>query len=111
MQGIVQYNDESGSLDIASVCKTLTAGGVDPVDAFASVVGSYVGGGCMDNSWPNFLKVLTDTKADPNAGGVGIRAWTWQTCAQVRAAAYYTPMALSLCYALYTLYLYYSDKY
>ena len=32
----------------------------------------------------NFIKVLSDTTANPNSGGVGIRQWTWQTCSQVR---------------------------
>ena len=38
----------------------------------------------MDNSYANFVAVLSDATAHPEAGGVGIRQWTWQTCAQVR---------------------------
>ena len=35
----------------------------------------------------NFIKnTLGDTTAYPNAGGVGIRQWTWQTCSQCALA-------------------------
>ena len=49
--GIVQYNNEGGGLNIASMCTTLTAPGVQPVDALATIVNSYTGGQCMDNSY------------------------------------------------------------
>ena len=70
VQGVVQYNQEGGGATIASMCTALTRAGVQPVDAFAQLVASSVGGGCMDNSWPNFLAVLGDITAYPTAGGV-----------------------------------------
>ena len=70
---------------MASFCTAMTAPGVEPVDAFGALIGAAVGaGGCMDNSYANFVAVLSDATAHPEAGGVGIRQWTWQTCAQVR---------------------------
>lgn len=79
---VVQYNMEIGGLDIASVCSTMTAPGVKPIDALASVVGTFQNGACMDNSYADFVAQTRNVTANKAAGGVGIRQWTWQTCVQ-----------------------------
>lgn len=80
---VVQYSDETGGPDIASVCKTMTAAGVAPVDALATAIKATLGGApCLDNSYDDFMAQIRNTTVDRSAGGVGIRQWTWQTCSQ-----------------------------
>ena len=45
VMGIVQYNNPSGGLNVASVCATMTQAGVAPEDAYASVVREQIGAG------------------------------------------------------------------
>jgi serine protease 16 len=63
----------------------MTAPG-EPVDNLASLIALYLqqtqGGGCMDNSYDDFIKMISNTTADRSAQGVGIRQWTWQTAVQ-----------------------------
>ena len=83
MMGIVQYNrDGPTGMNIRTVCETMTQAGVAPIDAFAQVVKSAQGSQCMDNSYADYLVQLRSTVADKGAGGLGLRQWTWQTCAQ-----------------------------
>ena len=82
VMGLVQYNNIARVPNVASVCADMTAPGVEPIDAFATVIAASVGSGCMDNSYDNFVALLSDTTAHPDASGVGIRQWTWQTCAE-----------------------------
>ena len=83
LMGVVQYNRDGGSgLNIRNVCATMTQAGVAPIDAFAQVVKDAQGSQCMDNSYADYLTQLRDVKADKSAGGLGLRQWTWQTCAQ-----------------------------
>jgi thymus-specific serine protease len=85
VMGVVQYNLEGGGLNVQEVCATMTKPGVAPIDAFASVVNTAQGGQCLDNSYADFVAQFANTTFVP-AGGVGVRQWTWQTCAQF---AYY----------------------
>ena len=83
MMGIVQYNRDGGSgLNIRNVCATMTQAGVAPIDAFAQVVAKSQGSQCMDNAYADYLVQLRNTVVDKGAGGLGLRSWTWQTCAQ-----------------------------
>lgn len=83
LMGIVQYNDEGGGLDVAAVCKTMLAPGVQPIDGLATVVQASLGGApCMDNSYADYVAQLSNATADKSAEGVGIRQWTWQCCTQ-----------------------------
>jgi serine protease 16 len=85
IQGIVQYNNEEPGLNIAQVCQIFDNAG-EPLDNLATLVGLYLqqtqGGGCLDNSYDDFIAQISNVTADPGAGGVGIRQWTLQTCAQ-----------------------------
>lgn len=65
-----------------ATCAIMTQPGMQPIDAFAQVVSAAQGGQCMDNSYADFLVQVGNTTVDKTAGGVGIRQWTWQTCAQ-----------------------------
>jgi serine protease 16 len=69
-------------MNIRTVCETMTQAGVAPIDAFAQVVKNAQGSQCMDNSYADYLVQLRSTVADKGAGGLGLRQWTWQTCAQ-----------------------------
>jgi serine protease 16 len=81
----LQYNNEGGGLNIAQVCQQMTAPG-EPIDNLAALVALYLqqtqGGGCMDNSYADFIAQASNTTVDRSAGGVGIRQWTLQTCVQ-----------------------------
>ena len=78
---MVQYNLEAG-FSISQYCAAMTAPGAAPVDAFAGVIKQTQGGQCMDNSYADYLQQLRDETVDKNAGGLGLRAWTWQCCSQ-----------------------------
>jgi len=87
LMGIVQYNrDGPSGLNIRNVCATMTQAGVAPIDAFAQVVQKQQGTTCMDNSYADYVAQLSATTVDKASGGLGLRSWTWQTCAQF---AYY----------------------
>ena len=81
VQGLVQYNLEAGGYNIASYCAAMTAPGA-PIDNFAGVIKVSQGGQCLDNSYADYLAQLANTTADRSAGGLGLRAWTWQCCTQ-----------------------------
>ena len=86
MMGLVQYNRDSPTgFNIRTACETMTQPGL-PIDNFAAVVKRSQGTQCMDNAYADYLTQLRNTKADKSAGGLGLRQWTWQTCAQF---AYY----------------------
>lgn len=83
LMSVVQYNEEISWASIANFCAAIEAPGADPVDVFAQLLLQTTGGACMDNSYADFLaQQVGNTTADPNAGGVGVRAWTYQTCVQ-----------------------------
>ena len=82
VQGLVQYNLEAGGYNIGSYCAAMTAPGAAPIDAFAGVISTSQGGQCLDNSYADYLAQLANTTADGSAGGLGLRAWTWQCCTQ-----------------------------
>lgn len=84
--GTVQYNDElPGSLDIKSVCEIMTQDADDYQNLmtlnqkFLQMTQQT----CSDNSWDSFVRQLSNVTLDRgNSGGVGMRQWTYQTCAQ-----------------------------
>ena len=83
LMGVVQYNLEASWANIGNFCAAITAPGADAVDVFAQLLLQTTGGSCMDNSYADFLsQQVGNTTADPGAGGVGVRQWTWQTCTQ-----------------------------
>lgn len=81
IMGVVQYNNDQPSYNIANICATMTASNSSAINALAQVVQATSGGQCIDNSYTDYIQSLQQT-AVGNQGGVGDRQWTWQTCTQ-----------------------------
>jgi len=74
---IIQYANESPSLNITAACDMVLAGS-SPLQGLIDFTLSVAGGQCTDNSYTDMIAQLTGT-SQPQAG-VGVRSWTWQTC-------------------------------
>lgn len=82
VQGLVQYNGETGPYDVRAFCTQMTNEANDPITNLALALPNLVGGSCVDNSYADFVASAGSTVANPDEQGVGIRQWTWQTCTQ-----------------------------
>jgi serine protease 16 len=82
VQGLVQYNDEQGAYDVRAYCTTMTDSSNAPIDNLAAAMLKLNGPSCVDNSYADFVALAGNTKANPGAGGLGLRQWLWQTCSQ-----------------------------
>jgi len=81
--GVVQYNDENGNpVDISYLC-SMMLNSSDALTAYIQISNLFLkaqGATCMDVSYKNVIQQLQDTSSV--AAGVGMRQWTYQTCAE-----------------------------
>jgi serine protease 16 len=82
IQGLVQYNDEGGGLDVRGLCAIMNSTANSAVENLASAVTQMLGGSCSDNSYSDYVVAAGNTTANPAAGGLGLRQWMWQSCSQ-----------------------------
>ncbi|KAK2164995.1 hypothetical protein LSH36_56g00011 [Paralvinella palmiformis] len=81
--GTVQYNDEKPGVTVTKICDLMTQPG-DPYDNFKILNKLFLNltdQKCADNSWKNAISQIQNTTVT-GSPGVGIRQWTYQTCAQ-----------------------------
>ena len=81
-QGLVQYNDEGGSLDIRAVCQIMANASATPIERLATAVRAASGPSCIDNNYSDYVVTAGNTTADKAARGLGLRQWMWQSCSQ-----------------------------
>jgi len=83
-QGIVQYNDENGNpIDISYVCNIMENSTVDPLTAYVQINNLFLqqaGTPCLDISYQDMIDQVKNVSQPED--GVGIRSWTYQTCAE-----------------------------
>lgn len=83
--GTVQYNNEHySSMNIKSMCEVMTQG-PDAYQNLASLNKIFLNQthqNCSDNSWQNYINLLSNVTFDRTQGGAGMRQWTYQTCSQ-----------------------------
>jgi hypothetical protein len=82
-QGQVQYNEETPSYNVTTLCNTMTgliSRGMPAIDAYAQVSNTFIpfGQSCLDCSYHNMVTETQDT--NPNSGSM--RQWTYQTCTE-----------------------------
>jgi len=80
-QGVVQYDNEGGSVTIQTLCDMMLNKSATPLQNYANVNQLFLGNTCLDASYVDqvlFLTNLTNTGGD----GVGARQWTYQTCVE-----------------------------
>ncbi len=82
-QGPVQYNDEMpGALNISVMCQFMLTQGYTPLQNLARLSNFSQAGTCQDISYADQLAQLNNTVVNKGQTGVGLRQWTYQTCAQ-----------------------------
>jgi len=81
VQGLVQYNEESG-LDVRGLCGFMANASATPLENFARAARAGTGPACVDNSYSDYVLAAGNTTADPAARGLGLRQWMWQSCSQ-----------------------------
>jgi serine protease 16 len=81
-QGAVQYNGilPVGIKDVCNMMLNESIGSLE--QRLAAVAGTNYSAKCTDFTWDYSLNQLNNVTVDLNATGVGIRQWTYQTCAQ-----------------------------
>jgi serine protease 16 len=82
VQGLVQYNDEGGGLDVRGLCTIMSNASNTPLENFADAVRASAGTACVENSYDAYIVAAGNTTADPSARGLGLRQWIYQSCAQ-----------------------------
>lgn len=83
VQGLVQYNNFAGTVGaIRGYCATMTNASAAPIDNLAAALLVLNGPACVDNSYADFVAQAGSTVVNKNAGGLGLRQWLWQTCAE-----------------------------
>lgn len=83
-QNAVQY-DNDVAFNISQICAIMTNPSQSPLTNLVQVNNITVqsqGQTCVDNSWADYIASLANTTANPAVVGVGIRQWTYQTCAE-----------------------------
>ncbi|CAG2120605.1 unnamed protein product, partial [Medioppia subpectinata] len=77
--GIVQYNS-----NIQGFCRTVIdkTGGARAIDRYARAQASHHGGQCIDFSYKNMIKSVSQTSKHSSAVTSGMRQWTYQTCTE-----------------------------
>jgi len=81
VQGMVQYNSFDGTAgSIRGFCETMTNASAAPIDNLAAAMLVLNGPSCVDNSYADFIAQAGSTVVNKGAGGVGLRAWLYQTC-------------------------------
>jgi len=82
--GTVQYNDELGNpITISYLCDMMFNMSTDPLTAYAAVSNFFLetqGMSCLDISYNDAVAQIQNLTQGTN--GVGIRQWTYQTCAE-----------------------------
>ena len=91
VMGLVQYNrlvlpKDSPRLNVERYCQNMTAAAKGEELASLATLLTASSSSCMQNTWAEQMVELDNTQADPQASGVGIRQWVWQTATQF---AYY----------------------
>jgi thymus-specific serine protease len=92
IMGLVQYNHlilppGDDSLNVAAFCNNMTSAPKgQELQTLVNTFAAYMDGECSQNTWNEQMVSLLNTTVDPNAAGVGIRQWSWQTASQF---AYY----------------------
>jgi len=79
IQGVVQYNNEVGGLNISGICSTMLVQGSDPLTQLGQLAQSQ---GPVQTSWVQSLVMLNSTDKNSYSTGVGGRQWTYQTCTE-----------------------------
>ncbi|KAL5008420.1 hypothetical protein ScPMuIL_014001 [Solemya velum] len=82
--GTIQYNNELPGFNISIICQTMTAQDTPYMNLIAlnNAFLKAQGTSCVDSSFDDYVKMVANTIVDKGATGVGIRQWTFQTCAQ-----------------------------
>jgi len=78
----VQYNGESGPITIETLCRIMTNGS-EALTAYIAVSNLFLslsGQSCLDCSYADQLAQVTNITQ--TGEGVGVRQWTYQTCAE-----------------------------
>jgi serine protease 16 len=82
IQGLVQYNDEGGGLDVRGLCVIMSNAANTPFENLAAAVTAAAGSSCIENSYADYVVSAGNTTANPTARGLGLRQWLYQSCAQ-----------------------------
>jgi len=78
----VQYNtDLPISIEIPALCNIMDNETMDLVSRYAAISNRYQQGQCLEISYNNMIALLQNVTIGDETG-VGIRQWTYQTCAQ-----------------------------
>jgi len=83
--GTVQYNGEiPNQPSVKDLCTIMANASIGtPLDRYAAVTALfYDNSSCLDIKYSTMVTQLLDSKVDPNGRGVGMRQWTYQTCAE-----------------------------
>jgi len=82
--GTVQYNEQTGGIDIALVCQYMNVPSETPYKNLIRLIQRYLTEmklPCINNNYTSFLETLSNTTQDPK-GAAMMRQWTYQTCTQ-----------------------------
>jgi len=78
----VQYNtDLPSTIEIPSLCDIMDADATDLISRYVAVTQLYQQGQCLEISYDNMIAQLQNITIGDETG-VGIRQWTYQTCAE-----------------------------
>lgn len=84
VQGVVQYNNELPGLNIDGICGIMEVSS-DPLRNFAALNQEFMKTmnlSCVNNSYAESVRMVSNTTVDRKAEGPGMRQWIWQTCTQ-----------------------------